>query len=169
MGLKEFDKDAVRQFNKLVNTNLSSVEKQARDLVDDIQSRTTNTPMRNWKSTRATNGWTWGGLGWPEWNQQTIKDGIKKTRAQRRVRRDYTTNFGAVMNISDAGKVYELSGKNKKSGSFIERLNSFGRASRLVWKIVDKERPRIEREISKAVDDLKRQLQTHLDNAGRTR
>ena len=166
-ALKEFDKGAVRRFNKVVNANLTTVEKQSRDLVDEIKNRTTSTPMRNWKTTRAAKGQTWGGLGWPEWNQETIKAGIKKTKAQRRVRRDYTTNYGALLNTSDAGKVYELSGKNKKSGSFIERLNTFGKASRLIWKIVDKERPRIEKEVVKALDEAKRELQTHLDKAGR--
>jgi hypothetical protein len=166
-ALKEFDKAAVRRFNKVVNTNLTLVERQSKQLVDEIKSRTTNTPMRNWRTTRAANGSTWGGLGWPEWNQETIKAGIKKTRAQRRVRKDFTTNFGAVLNTSEAGKVYELSGKNKKSGSFIERLNTISKPSRLIWKIVDKERPRIEKEVVKALDEAKRELQSHLDKAGR--
>jgi hypothetical protein len=166
-GLAEFDKAAVTAFNKLVNSELTNVQNQARRLVDNVSNYTTQTPMRNWKTTRAARGTSWGGLGWPEWNQETIKQGIKKTRAQRRTRKDYTTNFGAVLNTSDAGKVFELSGKLKKSGSFIERLNWFGKASRLVWKIVDKERPRIEKEVSQELDKLKRQLQTHLDNAGR--
>jgi len=63
--------------------------------------------------------------------------------------------------------VFELSGRNKKTGTFIERLNWFGKASRLVWKVVDKERPRIQKEVSKALEDLKRQLQDHLDKAGK--
>jgi len=135
-ALKEFDKKAVTRFNKIVNTELNNAEGAAHRLVDSIQSRTTNTPMRNWRPTAAT-------------------------------RKDYTTSAGALLNTSDAGKVFELSGRNKKSGSFIERLNWFGKASRLVWKVVDKERPRIEKVVEKALEEAKRELQNHLDSAGK--
>jgi hypothetical protein len=168
-ALKKFDKKAVSKFNKIVNTELTNAEKSAHQLVDSIQSRTTDTPMRNWRSTDAINGRTWGGAGWPAWNKSTIKEGIKKTRTQRRVRGDYTTSAGALLNISDAGKVFELSGRNKKTGSFIERLNWFGKASRLVWKVVDKERPRIEKVVQKALEDAKRELQNNLNVAGKGR
>jgi hypothetical protein len=166
-ALKEFDKKAVAKFNKIVNTELNNAEGAAHRLVDSIQSRTTNTPMRNWRPTAAVSGRTWGGAGWPAWDPNTIKAGITVSKAQRRTRKDYTTNAGALLNTSDAGKVFELSGRNKKSGSFIERLNWFGKASRLVWKVVDKERPRIEKVVEKALEEAKRELQTHLDSAGK--
>jgi hypothetical protein len=166
-ALKMFDKEAVRRFNKIINTELDNAENAAHRLVDSIQSRTTDTPMRNWRSTAATNGRTWGGAGWPAWDRSTVKQGIKKTRAQKRVRKDYTTNAGALLNTSDAGRVFELSGRNSNSGSFIQRLNWFGKASRLVWKVVDKERPRIEKVVAKALEEAKRDLQTHLDSAGK--
>jgi hypothetical protein len=165
--LRQFDEDAVKQFNRLVNSELTLVQRKSKELVDRVQSQYSYTPMRGWKTTRATNGTAWSGQGWPEWDRDTIKQGIKRTRAQRRVRKDYTTNYGAVLNTSDAGKVFELSGKVTKSGQFVENLNWFGKASRLVWRIVDQERPRIEKEVSKELDKLKQQLQTHLDNAGR--
>jgi len=166
-ALKQFDKKAVTKFNKIVNTELNNAENAAHRLVDSIQSRTTDTPMRNWRSTQAINGRTWGGAGWPAWDRSTIKEGIKKSKSQRRTRGDYTTSAGALLNTSDAGKVFELSGRNKKSGSFIERLNWFGKASRLVWKVVDKERPRIEKVVEKALEDAKRELQNHLNVAGK--
>ena len=166
-ALKQFDKKAVAKFNKVVNTELNNAESAAHRLVDSIQSRTTNTPMRNWRPTAAVSGRTWGGAGWPAWDPTTIKAGITVSKAQRRARKDYTTSAGALLNKSDAGKVFELSGRNKSSGSFIERLNWFGKASRLVWKVVDKERPRIEKVVAKALEDAKRDLQTHLDSAGK--
>lgn len=166
-ALKKFDKDAAKKFNKIVNTELQGAEQAAHRLVDSIQSRTTDTPMRNWRSTQAINGRTWGGNGWPAWDRATIKAGINVSKAQRRTRGDYTTSAGALLNTSDAGKVFELSGRNKKSGSFIERLNWFGKASRLVWKVVDKERPRIEKVVAKALEDAKRELQNHLNSAGK--
>ena len=166
-AMKQFDEKAVRQFNKLVNTQLGNAESAAHQLVDNIRSSTTNTPMRNWRTIAATNGRTWGGKGWPAWNASEVKAGITKTRSQRRVKGDYTTSAGALLNKSDAGRVFELSGRNKKTGIFIERLNWFGKASRLVWRVVDKERPRIQKEVAKALEDLKRDLQNHLDKAGK--
>jgi hypothetical protein len=37
----------------------------------------------------------------------------------------------------------------------------------MVWKVVDKERPRIEKVVAKALEEAKRDLQTHLDSAGK--
>lgn len=162
-ALKQFDKSAVAKFNKVINTELSNAEKAAHRLVDNIHSRTTATPMRNWRSVPATNGRTWSGNGWPEWDRQVIKQGITKSKAERKVRKNYTTSAGALLNTSDAGKVFELSGRNSKSGSFIQRLNYFGKASRLVWKVVDKERPKIEANVLKALDEAKAELQRHLN------
>ena len=168
-ALKEFDKDAVKRFNKVINSELSSAESSARSIVARINnSQGTGTPMSGWRQSNPTRpSSTRGGAGWPAWDTNTIKAGITVSKAQRRTRKDYTTNAGALLNTSDAGKVFELSGRNKKSGSFIERLNWFGKASRLVWKVVDKERPRIEKVVEKALEDAKRELQNHLNSAGK--
>lgn len=166
-AMKEFDAKAVRQFNKIVNTELNAAESAAHRLVDQIRSSTTETPMRNWRPIAAKNGRTWGGKGWPAWEPEVVKQGIVATRAQRRVRGNYTTSAGALLNKSDAGRVFELSGRNSNKGTFIARLNWFGKASRLVWKVVDKERPRIQKVVNVALQDLKQQLQNHLDKAGK--
>ena len=81
-ALKEFDKKAVRRFNKVVNTELTTAERAAHDLVDKIQSRTTNTPMRNWKPYDVSNGKSRGGKGWPGFDKSVIKQNIKKSRRQ---------------------------------------------------------------------------------------
>ena len=166
-ALKDFDKSAATRFNRIVNAQLNSAENAAHELVDKVQSRTTSTPMRNWRPLAATNGRTWGGAGWPAWDTAVIKQGIKVSKAQRRVRRDYTTSAGALLNTSDAGKIFESSGRNSNKGSFIERLNWFGKASRLVWKVVDQLRPKIEYEVKKALDEAKLELQRNLDTAGK--
>jgi hypothetical protein len=164
-SLKEFDKDAVRRFNKVVSTELGTAERAAHDLVDKIQSRTTDTPMRNWKPYDVSNGRSRGGKGWPGFDKSVIKQNIKKTRVQGKVRRDYTTSAGALLNKSAAGVIFEVAGRRSNKGSFIERLNWFGKASRLVWKVVDQQRARIEKAVVDALEEAKQELQKNLDKA----
>lgn len=166
-SLKDFDKSAVKKFNKVVNTSLTDAEKATHDLVDKIQSRTTQTPMRNWKPYDVGNGRSRGGKGWPGFDKTVIKQGIKKTRVQGKMRRDYTTSAGALVNKSAAGVIFETAGRKSSKGSFIARLNWFGKASRLVWKIVDRDRKKIEDSVIKALEEVKQELQKNLDNAGR--
>lgn len=166
-ALKQFDKGAVRRFNKVINTSLTDAERATHDLVDKIQSRTTQTPMRNWKPYDVGKGRSRGGKGWPGFDKAVIKQGIKKTRVQGKVRRDYTTSAGALVNKSAAGVIFEIAGRVSNKGSFIARLNWFGKASRLVWKIVDRDRKKIEDAVVKALEEAKQELQKNLDNASR--
>jgi hypothetical protein len=166
-ALKKFDKDAVRRFNKVINTELGTAERAAHDLVDKIQSRTTDTPMRNWKPYDVKNGRSRGGKGWPGFDKSVIKSNIKKSRVQGKVRRDYTTSAGALLNKSAAGVIFEVAGRRSGKGSFIQRLNWFGKASRLVWRVVDQQKPRIQSAVSAALEDAKQELQKNLDKSGK--
>jgi hypothetical protein len=50
------------------------------------------------------------------------------------------------------------------SGQFLRTLgNRFGKASRVVWRVVDSDRARIEQNVKRALDDAKAELQTHLN------
>jgi hypothetical protein len=62
----------------------------------------------------ARNPRTRGGAGWPAWDQSIIKAGISSTKAEGKVRRDYTTSAGALINRSAAGVIYELAGRKNK-------------------------------------------------------
>lgn len=166
-SLKQFDQSAVRRFNKVVNTGLAEAERAAHDLVDKIQSRTTQTPMRNWKPYDVAKGRSRGGKGWPGFDKSLIKDGIKKSKAQGKVRRDYTTSAGALVNKTAAGVIFEIAGRRSSKGSFIARLNWFGKASRLVWKAVDNNRKRIEDAVIAALEEAKQELQKNLDKSGK--
>lgn len=159
--LEQFDKDAVKAFNKLVNSELNVAKKDAQGFVKS------EPPLSGWNTQPARRPRTRGGAGWPQWDQSIISAGISVTKAERKVRKDYTTNAGALKNRSAAGVIYELSGRsNKTSGknSFISNLEGkVGNASRLIWQSVDKNRPRIERKVSEALDDLKAKLQKNLN------
>ena len=164
-ALKQFDENAVKGFNKVISTELRDARDQARNKVDKIGSSQTDTPMRGWRKVASTNpsATSRGGKGWPAWDTGAIKTGIVSTRAQGKVRADYTTNAGALLNKSAAGAIFEVGGRLGGSGRFIENLNWFGKASRLIWWAVDKNKAQIEKKISDALEDAKKTLQKHLD------
>lgn len=167
-NLKEFDKDAVKRFNKVINTELAGAERDAKAIIKD------DPPMRGWRKADAAKGRTRGGAGWPGWNAGEIKSKITKTKAQGKVRGDYTTSAGALLNKSAAGSIFEVAGRiasgtkkmtaNNSSGQFLRNLsNGFGKASRVVWRVVDKDKARIEANVKRALDEAETELQRHLN------
>lgn len=164
--LKRFDKDAVRRFNSVINKELAGAEQAAREIVADVG----DTPMRGWREGPPKNPKPGirGGKGWPGWYSGEVQAGITKTKAQGKVRRDYTTSAGALLNKSAAGAIFEVAGrKNKgrgKNAQFIRNLtNFFGGASRIVWKVVDKDRDKIQAKVLEALNQAKAELQKHLE------
>ncbi len=164
-ALKDFDKDAVKRFNKVINSELSGAERDAKGLISQ------DPPMSGWRKTDAAKGRTRGGAGWPGWNAAEIQSKIAKTKAKGKVRGDYTTSAGALLNKSAAGSIFEVAGRKTKSSmaggssaQFLRTLgNRFGKASRVVWRVVDKDKARIEQNVAKALEEAKTLLQKHLN------
>jgi len=162
-ALESFDKETVRNFNKVLNNELSSVKKEAQSLVSD------KPPLSGWSTQPAANPRSRGGAGWPAWDQSVIKSGISVTKAQGRVRKDYTTSMGTIKNKAAAGVIYEVTGRKNKSGGkngFISNLSSKDSPfmpSRLVWHAVDKQRAKIIENVLRAFDDVKSKLQKNLE------
>jgi len=170
-ALAAFDKSAVRKFNKVINDELSGAQLDAQRSVDLIINPRTNTPMSGWRKTDAFKPTkTRGGKGWPGWDSSVVKAGIKKSKSQGKPRKfqGYTTSAGALLNESASGAIFEVAGR-KSSGtgtgtSFINTLNErFQKASRTIWRTVDKDRPRIEANVAKALDEAKAELKKHLE------
>lgn len=172
-ALKQFDKSAVRKFNKVINTELANAERDAHGIARGIGNGKTDTPMSGWRPYNAANPRrsSRGGAGWPAWNTGEVVAGIRKTKAQGKVRADYTTSAGALINKSAAGAIFEVAGRITKpstartqSGQFLRTLsNRFKPASRLVWRVVDKDRAKIEANVNKALEEAKAELQRHLN------
>ena len=172
-ALKEFDKSAVRKFNKVINTELANAERDAHGIVRGISNSQTDTPMSGWRTYNAANPRrsSRGGAGWPGWNSGEVIAGIRKTKAQGKVRRDYTTSAGALVNKSAAGAIFEIAGRKSggtiarsSGGQFMRTLSArFKPASRLIWRVVDKDRAKIEANVKKALDEAKAELQKHLN------
>ena len=166
-ALKAFDKDAVKRFNKVINTELAGAQRDARNIIQD------EPPMSGWSKSDAAKPrkTTRGGAGWPGWNAGEIKSKITKTKAQGKVRGDYTTSAGALLNKSAAGAIFETAGRKSKAGfgggssqQFLRTIgNRFGKASRVVWRVVDKDRARIEENVARALEQAKADLQKHLN------
>lgn len=168
-SLKKFDQDALKRFNKVINDELRTAKVAAQGLIPE-------SPMRNWRTVPAKKGRTRGGAGWPAWDAGAVKAGIKTTRAQGKVRKDYTTNAGALINKTPAGVIFEVAGRSKgkstlsdKGGSgeqFKRNLgNKYGAASRVVWRIVDRDANKIRANFIKALEQAKSDLQTAFDRS----
>lgn len=173
-ALKEFDKSAVRKFNKVINTELAKAEGDAHNIVRSISNGKTDTPMSGWRPYNAARPRrsSRGGAGWPAWSMSEVVAGVRKSKAQGKVRADYTTSAGALINKSAAGAIFEISGRvsgknatgRRQGDQFMRTLSArFKPASRLVWRVVDKDRAKIESNVNKALEEAKTELQKHLN------
>jgi hypothetical protein len=159
-ALEKFDKDAVKSFNKVINSELKIAKQDAQGFVK------ADAPLSGWSTQPARNPRSRNGAGWPAWDQSIIKAGISSSKAEGKVSRSkgYTTSAGALKNKSAAGVIYELAGRsNRGTGTFISNLEKKeSQASRLVWKSVDKNKDRIVNNVERAFNDVKSKLQKNL-------
>ena len=163
-ALKQFDKDAARRLNKVVNDELRLAENAAKDQID------TKPPMSGWRTTAAKNPrkGVRGGEGWPAWDPQAIRQGIVKTRSEGRVRADYTTSAGALLNKTASGVIFEVAGRRTPGQGTGRQMigvleDRFRKASRGIWAVIDRDRPRIYRNIRAAMNDAEKTLQANLE------
>jgi hypothetical protein len=157
-ALESFDKQAVKEFTKVINSELSVAKKDAQGFVAGAP------PLSGWNTQPPKKPRTRGGAGWPAWDQSVIRQGISSTKAEGKGRKDYTTSAGALKNKSAAGVIYELAGRTNRSGRFISNLEKReSQASRLIWKSVDKNKDRIIKNVFSAFGDVKSKLQKNLD------
>lgn len=163
-ALKQFDKDAARRLNKLINDELLQAQGDARELIPE------KPPLSGWRTTAAKNPkkGVRGGEGWPAWEPQAIRQGVVKTRTQGRVRADYTTSAGALLQKTAAGAIFEVAGRRTagegRGRQMIGVLNTrFNGASRAIWKVVDRDKPKILTNVQKAMNEAQRTLQAKFD------
>ena len=159
-ALEAFDKAAVKEFNRVITKELNSAKKEAQASVDATP------PLSGWRTQPPAKPRSRGGAGWPAWDQSVIKSGITASKAEGRARKDYTTSAGSLKNRSATGVIYELAGRINRSGTFIRNLDKETfKPSRLIWKVVDKRRDGIERNIFDAFEVVKDKLQRNLNRS----
>lgn len=157
-ALESFDKQAVKEFTKVINSELGIAKKDAQGFVAGAP------PLSGWNTQPPKKPRSRGGAGWPAWDQSVIRQGISTSKAEGKVRKDYTTSAGAIKNKSAAGVIFELAGRTNRSGRFISNLEKREtQASRLVWKSVDKNKDRIIKNVFNAFEGVKSKLQKNLD------
>lgn len=169
-ALKNFDKGLARKLNKVIDTELTKSQGEARALVPDLP------PMSGWRVTLPATKGT-GNNGLPAWNAGTVRAGITKTRAEGKVRGDYTTSAGAILNKSAAGAIFESAGyssRNRRStvdgartpGSQFKRTlkQRFKAASRLTWFAVYNNREDSQSKVSLALEEAKAELRLALES-----
>ena len=172
--LKKFDTQAVAKFNKVINDELRKAKTDAKTIV--VASVLDNdAPLSHWQTQAKigarTEKQSKAGRPWPAWNTGEVVAGIKSSRAQGKVRSDYTTSVGALINGSRAGAIFEIAGrkpgggKNASGKAFIDALNTkYGEASRVVWRVVDRDRVKIEAAFGRALEEAKQTLQRALES-----
>jgi hypothetical protein len=175
-SLKEFDKKAVRKFEKVINDELRHAKKDAQELIykavaqgNDYQT----SPLSGWKTQRKTGVRTEAQSKkalFPLWDTSEVVSGIVSSKATGKVRGDYTTSAGALINKSRPGAIFEIAGRLKGDGKTPQGtafkkvlIEKFGEASRVVWKIVDRDRLKIQANVVKALDEAKAELQKDLE------
>jgi len=157
-ALESFDKQAVKEFTKVINSELKIAKKDAQGFVAGAP------PLSGWNTQPPKKPRSRGGAGWPAWDQSVIRQGISASKAEGKVRKDYTTSAGSLKNKSAAGVIFELAGRTNRSGNFISNLEKKEtQASRLVWKSVDKNKDRIIKNVFNAFQDVKSKLQKNLE------
>tara|TARA_R110000823_G_scaffold2436_4_gene9937 strand:- start:159 stop:719 length:561 start_codon:yes stop_codon:yes gene_type:complete len=155
--LAAFDKAAVRAFNKVITSEVGKATLLAQSEIPDTP------PMSGWREVAAINGTVRGGAGWPAWSTQRARAGIKHTRAGGKVHRNYTSNYAGVVQNDAAGAIYEVAGRRRPNANqFIRNLSRDKRASRAIWRAVDRLGPEIRQAFAREFDKVQKELQRHL-------
>lgn len=183
VGLKEtlnalsaFDKDAVKRFDKVINKELRLAKKEAQNLIYHAVAQGNGyqtSPLSHWQSSRKIGARTEKQSKtrpFPDWDTAEVIAGIVTSKRGGKVRGDYTTSAGALINQSRAGAIFEIAGRvpgegKNASGTAFKRIltERYGQASRVVWRVVDKNRTRIEAAIFAAFEEAKATLQKDLN------
>lgn len=166
--LKKFDKDAVSKFTKTINKALALAKTEAKSYIPD------EPPLSGWSRTSSANPRmsVRNGRGFPAWEPGLMRAGVVASRAQGKARKkDYTTSAGALINKTPAGVVFELAGRKPgggrtASGTVFKKVLSDRNqpASRVVWRAVDRNRDKIEKDFARALLEAQNTLQIALES-----
>jgi hypothetical protein len=166
--LKKFDKDAVTKFYHSINKALALAKNEARSYIPD------EPPLSGWSKTVSNKPRmsVRGGRGFPAWEPGRMRAGVVASRAQGKVRKkDYTTSAGALINKTPAGAIFELAGRKPgggrtASGTAFKKILSDRNApaSRVVWRAVDRNRDKIEKDFARALLEAEKTLQIALES-----
>lgn len=175
-ALSKFDKDAVKKFEKVINDELRRGKADAQKIIVAAVGDK-SAPLSHWQTEVKQGARTKEQAAryaktrrFPIWNTAEVVSGITSSRSPGKVRGDYTISGGALINNSRAGAIFEIAGrvpgagKNSSGTAFKEQINArYGKASRVVWRIVDRDRLKIQAQVVKALEEAEATLQKELN------
>ena len=172
-ALAKHNKDALKEMDKTMKKVLKQGRDSARYIALSASASESGAPLSGWKTTPPLNPRksVRDGRGFPTWNVGEVVSGIKSTMRSGKVRGDYTTSAGALLNESAPGRIFELAGRKdqtskSRNGEVFKQVltNRFGKASRVVFRVVDRDGENIRKEFFEAYEKAKKELQKGLES-----
>ena len=103
--LKKFDKDALKKFNKVINKELRIMKQEAIKIATEASTHGEyqNAPLSGWRTTQKVNQPLRKGQKrpFPIWDTAEVLSNISTSKREGKVRKNYTTSAGALINASD--------------------------------------------------------------------
>ena len=146
--LKQLDPELRKQTLKEIRRPLNAAIGQMRGMY-------AQPPMSGWRTVAAVNGRTRGGAGWPAWTgmERGLKAQVGKSRRQ--VKRQ-EWDIASIVQRNAAAEIYEFAERVRSTGwpqaqQFVANLQRHGKPARVVWRVLEKQQPDIERAVLAAV------------------
>lgn len=177
-ALKQHDPEARKHLFNAIAKSGRLIRDDARKIVSTMyvirgwrEQSGMPTGAGSWKNRRLTRG----GIGWPPWDVQNIKSGIKTYMAVKRAYKgSVITARGIVVNRSGEGVIAEFARFSRRSKRFpwvnsVPLLNSLGRfhGGRIIWAAAERNRETVNRTILDAMETANKRLQAALDTASK--
>jgi len=172
-ALAKHNKDALKEMDKTMKKVLRKGRDSAQYIVLSASASETGAPLSGWKTTPPLNPRksVRKGRGFPIWNVEEVVSGIISTTRPGKVRGDYTTSAGALLNKSASGRIFELAGRKdmtstSRNGEIFKQAltNRFGKASRVIYRVVDRDGDKIRQEFFEAYEKAQKELQKGLNS-----
>ena len=153
-ALGRYDKSARQRVVSGLRSALKPVITDARERVPSP------TPMTGWRLFPARNPQSRSGQGWPAWNTNELRAGIKVTFKPSKARGAYRSRtVVAIRSTTAIGAIYEFARRSDKHRTFISNLGATT-GGRLVWRAFDKHRPEVDRAVRDAISTANANLQS---------
>jgi hypothetical protein len=128
-------------------------------------------PDKPWKSATGNINWVkygrtkrgrkmnnTAGADFPRWNAAKVKRGVQIKVGGRKVRRTNSYPILRVVQSDAAGSIYDLAKTQRGAGTvgqqFVKNLNATSAPSRVMWRLVPKYYPLVERKVDRILDDI---------------
>ena len=160
--LGNLDKELAKEIKKELKAAATPVVKAAKQ---DVPTR----PLSNWGSWTTPNN---RDLSWDKRKVQaglkvvsrTSKERVSFTDREGNARKKYTKQIALLQlrNESIPGHIYELAGSKSKSPFSQNLISRHGQPKRLLFKALEPQEPRIQRDVRATVDKIEREVTRRL-------